>query len=157
MWQVWQEQPAAPPEMSNLELPRERSRPRRWWILGVDACPILPHGRNAVHVVLYVVGISHSRGRAVASPSLRRVPFAAVVAEEAAKLHAQLGQDAVDVPMMENGRDEAPSEEAEREQLRTLLADASVAALTPVTAGDEDVCLILQAFPFDSKSCGEDK
>ena len=29
-WQVWQEQPATPLEMSNLELPRERSRPRVW-------------------------------------------------------------------------------------------------------------------------------
>ena len=56
--------------------------------------------------------------------------FATVVAEEAAKLHAQLGQDAVDVPMMENGPDDVPSEEAEREHLRTLLAnlDASIAA-----------------------------
>ena len=71
----------------------------------------------------------------------------APVYAEAAKLHAQLGQDAIDVPMMETGPDEAPSEEAEREQLRTQLAnlDASIAALTPVAAGDEDVCQILQA------------
>ena len=70
-----------------------------------------------------------------------------MVAEEAAKLHAQLGQGAIDVPMMETGQDVAPSDEAEREQLRTLLAnlDASIAALTPVAAGDEDVCQILQA------------
>ena len=49
--------------------------------------------------------------------------------------------------MMETGPDVAPSEEAEREQLYTLLANlgASIAALTPVAAGDEDVCLILQA------------
>ena len=39
--------------------------------------------------------------------------------EEAAKLHAQLGQDAIDVPMMETGQDAAPSEEAEHEHLRT--------------------------------------
>ena len=78
MWQMWQEQPASPPEMSNLELPRERSRPRRWWILGlwgVDASPTLPHDRNAVHVELYVVGISNNRGRVVASPRLHRVPL----------------------------------------------------------------------------------
>ena len=80
-------------------------------------------------------------------PQFTQSTFAAVVVEEAAKLHAQLGQDAIDVPMMETGPDEAPSEEAEREQLRTLLAnlDASIAALTPVAAGDEDVCQILQA------------
>ena len=85
-------------------------------IVDVDASPTLPHDRDAVDV-------------------------------EAAKLHAQLGQDAVDVPMMENGPDEVPPEEAEREQLRTLLAnlDASIAAPTPVAAGDEDVYEILQA------------
>ena len=97
------------------------------------------------------------QGQSSRKPQSTQSTFAAVVEEEAAKLHAQLGQDAVDVPMMENGRDEAPSEEAEREQLRTLLADASVAALTPVAAGDEDVSQILQAILFDSKSCGEDK
>ena len=97
------------------------------------------------------------RGRYQPQLQSTQSTFAVVVAEEVAKLRAQLGQDAVDVPMMENGRDEAPSEEAEREQLRTLLADASVAALMPVAAGDEDVCKILQGFPFDSKSCGEDK
>ena len=50
-------------------------------------------------------------------------------------------------PLMETSQDVAPSEEAEREQLRTLLAnlDASIAALAPVAAGDEDVCQILQA------------
>ena len=49
--------------------------------------------------------------------------------------------------MMEDGPDEAPWEEAEREQLRTLLAnlDASIAALTPVAAGDADVSQIVQA------------
>ena len=75
IWQVWQEQPASHLEMSNLELPRERSRPRRWWLLGlvVEASPILPHDRDAVHVELDVVGIRNNRGRAVASPSLRRV------------------------------------------------------------------------------------
>ena len=79
-------------------------------------------------------------------PQFTQSTFAAVV-EEAGKLHAQLGQVAIDVPMMETGPDEAPSQEAEREQLRTLLAnlDASIAALTPVAAGDEDVCQILQA------------
>ena len=67
-------------------------------IVGVDASPTLPHDRDAVHVELYVVGIT-----------------AAVVAEEAAKLHAQLGQDAIDVPVVEIGPDVALSEEAERE------------------------------------------
>ena len=55
------------------------------------------------------------------------------VAEEAAKIHAHLGQPAaIHVPMMQDGPDEAPSEEAEREKLRTLPAnlDASIAALT---------------------------
>ena len=113
----------------------------------VDASPTLPHDRGAVHVELCVVGISDNRGRAVASSSLRRVPLQAVVAEAAAKLHAQLGQGAIDVPMMETGQDVAPSEEAEHEQLRNLLAnpDASIAALTSVAAGDEDVCQIPQA------------
>ena len=48
---------------------------------------------------------------------------------------------------METGPDVAPSEEAEREQLCTLLANvgASIAALTPVAAGEEDLCQILQA------------
>ena len=81
------------------------------------------------------------------TPQFPQSTFAAVVAEDAAKLHAQLGQGAIDVPIMETGQDVAPSDEAEREQLRTLLAnlDASIAALTPVAAGDEDVCQILQA------------
>ena len=35
--------------------------------------------------------------------------FAAVVAEEAGKPHAQLGHGAIDVPMMETGQDVAPS------------------------------------------------
>ena len=76
-----------------------------------------------------------ARGRY--QPQFTQSTFAAVVAEEAAKLHAQLGQDAIDVPMIETGPDEAPSEEAEREQLRTLLAnlDASIAALTPGRGG----------------------
>ena len=55
-------------------------------IVDVGASPTLPHDRDAVYVESHVVGISN---RAVASLSLRRV---------AAKLHAQLGQDAVDVP-----------------------------------------------------------
>ena len=83
------------------------------------------------------------QGQSGRTPQFTQKTFAAVVAEEAAKL----GQGAIDVPMMETGQDVAPSEEAEREQLRTLLAnlDASIAALTPVVAGDEDVCQILQA------------
>ena len=80
-------------------------------------------------------------------PQFTQSTFAAVVAEEAAKLYAQLGQGTIDVPMMETGPDVAPSEDAEREQLRTLLVnlDASIAALTPVAAGDEDGYQILQA------------
>ena len=31
---MWQEQPASPTEMSNLELPRKRSNPSRWQMLG---------------------------------------------------------------------------------------------------------------------------
>ena len=51
-----------------------------------------------------------------------------------------------EVPMVEDGPDDAPSE-AEREKLRTLLAnfDASIAALTTVARGDEDVHQILKA------------
>ena len=87
------------------------------------------------------------QGQSGRTPQFTQSTFAAVVAEEAAKLHAQLGQGAIDVPMMETGQDVAPSEEAERKQLRTLLTnlDASIGALTPVAAGDEDVCQILQA------------
>ena len=56
-------------------------------------------------------------------PQFTQITFAAVVAEEAAKLHAQLGQGAIDVPMTGTSPDVAPSEEAEREQLRTLFAN----------------------------------
>ena len=54
------------------------------------------------------------RGQSGRKPQFTQSTFAAVVAEEAAKLHAQLGQGAIDVPMMETGQDVAPSEEAER-------------------------------------------
>ena len=75
-------------------------------------------------------GRHQQQGQSSRKPQSTQSSFATVVAEEAAKLHAQLGQDAVDVPMMENGPDDVPSEEAEREHLRTLLAnlDASIAA-----------------------------
>ena len=113
-------------------------------IVGVDASPTLPQDRDAVHVELYVVGISNNRAERSQAP---------VYAEYLCSCgggggrEAQLGQGAIDVPMMETSQDVAPSEEAEREQLRTLLAnlDASIAALTLVAAGDEDVCQILQA------------
>ena len=105
--------------------------------------------RSAVHVEKRVAGSgSSSRGQSSRRPQFMQSTFAAVVAEEAAKLHAQLGQPAaIDVPMIEDGLDEAPSEEAEREKLRTLLANlnASVATLTLVAAGDEDVYQIVQA------------
>ena len=79
--------------------------------------------------------------QSICKPQSAQSSFADAVAEEAAKHHAQLGMDAVDLPMMGDGLDEVPSEEAELEQLRTLLAnlDASIAALTPVAAGGEDV------------------
>ena len=89
-------------------------------IVDVDASPIVPHDRDAVHVESHVVGISN-RGRAAASL-----------------------QDAVDVPMLENGPGEVPLEQADREQLRTLLANLD-APSQPRPAGGADVCQILQA------------
>ena len=48
------------------------------------------------------------QGQSGRKPQFTQSTFAAVVAEEAAKLHAQLGQGAIDVPMMETGQNVAP-------------------------------------------------
>ena len=143
MWQVRQEQPAPPAPPTKTS----RSRTTGTGCCGCEShCASRPKCRSC--------GEARGRqrqqqqGQSSRRPPSMQSPFAAVVAEEAAKLHAQLGQPAaINVPMIEDGPDEAPSEEAEREKLRTLLANlnASVAALTPVAAGDEDVYQILQA------------
>ena len=101
MWQVWQEQPA-PPEMSSLELPRERSRPRRWWILGVWVWMRVQICLTSEMPFMWSC-YQQQQGQSGRKPQFPQSTFAAVVAEEAAKLHAQLGQDAIDVPTMKTG------------------------------------------------------
>ena len=50
--------------------------------------------------------------QSICKPQSAQSSFADAVAEEAAKHHAQLGKGAVDLPMMGDGLDEVPSEEA---------------------------------------------
>ena len=95
MWQVWQEQPASPSEVSNLELPL-------WlWM------------RVQLSITFEVPFVWSSAWPASSATGAEHSSFATVVAEETPELRARLGQPlAVDVPMMEDGLDEAPSKEA---------------------------------------------
>ena len=76
----------------------------------------LPHDRDAVRV-----------GKSGRKPQFTQ-RYLCSCGGGGGREQAQLGQGAIDVPMMETGQDVAPSEEAEREHLRTLLAnlDASI-------------------------------
>ena len=51
-------------------------------IVGVDASPTSSHDRGAIHVELYVVGISNNKGQSSRKPQFTQSTFAAVVAEE---------------------------------------------------------------------------
>ena len=96
-------------------------------IVDVDASPTLLHDRDAVDVESHVVGISNSRGRAVASLSLRRVPSQMQWRRRPRS------------SMQSSDRMQSMSDDGKRPRR------GAIAAPTPVAAGDEDVYEILQA------------
>ena len=112
-----------------------------YWIVVVDASPTMRHVRAAR-------GRHHQQqGQSSRKPPSMQSSFADAVA--AAKLHAQLGQDAVDVPMMENGPGRGPTggSHAGRGGRRGRVPDAAgqkrdaqagpTSALGPQTAQDQ--------------------